>query len=358
MRFGTAGTADRLIIHSDAKIAFGSPSFTAGSILHMKTSGAYLTIEGTGGTDYQGISIKNSGGNNGQIWFNGSSQGGYGGANSLNLYNNANNPIAFYQATNKRGELASTGNWVLYTSLYASTSSSTINGNGALMGKLGNKSFGSDVWGAGKGSTSFIVYGDSDKYYPVEIFPAVSAANTRIQVYRGYAEQAPNDWYSSTHKGGLTFDFSVRFGSWGGYTTHGPQIYYFGESYATIVGGLAYVSHSMRYCIWLRGGGSTGAKYYIDSPSGALYFIVHDDVTNTGTGSGYYYSDVGTAGNGNNASNVPRGWATYYHSNAGYRYYVDYIGNSTTLNTYRNNTLKPYNLTGAHTTHSGGAHNP
>ena len=230
------------------------------------------------------------------------------------------------------------------------------NNDGALMGKLGNKSFGSDIWGAGKGATSFIINGDSDKYYPVEIFPTVSAGNTRIQVYRGYSEQAPSDWYTSTHKGGLTFDFSVRFGSWGGYTTFGPTIYYFGESYATIVGGLAYISHSMRYCIWLRGGGSTGAKYYIDSPSGNLSFIVHDDTSNTGTGQGYYYSNAGTAGEQNNG-NTERGWATYYHSTAGYRYYVDYIGNSTTLTNSRNN-LKQYNLTGAHTTHGGGAHNP
>ena len=350
MRFGTAGTEDRFVIKGDGKIAIGAPAFTADSALHIQTSGAYLTIEGTSASDNQGIRL-NSTTTNSQIWKAGSSNTGYGGANSLNIYNDNNHPIAFYQSTNKRGELASTGNWILYSSLQMGS-----NNDGALMGKLGNKSFGSDIWGAGKGATSFIINGDSDKYYPVEIFPTVSAGNTRIQVYRGYSEQAPNDWYTSTHKGGLTFDFSVRFGSWGGYTTFGPTIYYFGESYATIVGGLAYISHSMRYCIWLRGGGTTGAKYYIDSPSGNLSFIVHDDTSNTGTGQGYYYSNAGTAGEQNNG-NTERGWATYYHSTAGYRYYVDYIGNSTTLTNSRNN-LKQYNLTGAHTTHGGGAHNP
>ena len=234
-----------------------------------------------------------------------------------------------------------------------------VTGEGKINGRIQatdgsggyNRSF-----GCGLIKKNFYIYGDSDKYYPVEIIPYGASTMTHLAIYRAYSEHGPSDWNTATHKGGLTLEMMTRVGGWGGYTTHGPTIFYLGEVYSTLLGGMAWTAHTQKYVIWLRGGGSGGAIYHIESPNGNIAYTVHDDTSHTGTGAGYYYSQHGTAGEGNN-SNTIRGWSTYYHATTGYRVYCDYIGNSTTLNAYRA-AFAPYNITGAHTTHSGGAHNP
>ena len=111
------------------------------------------------------------------------------------------------------------------------------------------------------------VYGDSNKYYPV-YFKNSSSIYTqndthRISIYRGYSQQAPSDWYTSTHKGGLTLNIKWNYGGWGG-ATYNCEITEFTELYSTMVGDVQVaVGSGMTSAIFLRGGGTTGALYHI-----------------------------------------------------------------------------------------------
>ena len=234
-----------------------------------------------------------------------------------------------------------------------------VTGEGKINGRLQSNSGSGGynrTFGCGLIKKDLYIYGDSAKYYPVEIIPYGSSTMTHLAIYRAYSEHGPSDWNTASHKGGLTLEMMTRVGGWGGYTTHGPTIFYLGEVYATLLGGMAWTAHTQKYVIWLRGGGVGGALYHIESSNGNIAYTIHDDTSHTGTGAGYYYSSAGTAGQANN-SNTARGWSTYYHSNTSYRVYTDYIGDATTLTNMRN-AFKQYNITGAHTTHGGGAHNP
>lgn len=57
-----------------------------------------------------------------------------------------------------------------------------------------------------------VVYGESNKFYPVIIKYGNQDVKRTIMVRRGYAEQAPSDWNTSTHKGGLTLKILCNFG--------------------------------------------------------------------------------------------------------------------------------------------------
>ena len=59
-----------------------------------------------------------------------------------------------------------------------------------------------------------IVYGDSNKFYPVIIKYGNQNIKRTIMVTRGYGEQAPSDWNTSTHKGSLTLKILCNFGDW------------------------------------------------------------------------------------------------------------------------------------------------
>lgn len=59
-----------------------------------------------------------------------------------------------------------------------------------------------------------VVYGDSNKFYPVIIKYGDQDTKRTIMVKRGYGEQAPSDWNTSTHKGGLTLKILCNFGGW------------------------------------------------------------------------------------------------------------------------------------------------
>ena len=150
--------------------------------------------------------------------------------------------------------------------------------------------------------TNFTVYGDTDKYYPVILTPPYSSKMTHMQIYRGYSETGPNDWNTSTHKGGVTIDFAFRFGGWGGY----PNMYEvssYGEIYSRIFGGMAWTAHTMKMVVYLRGGGSGGATYHVcaDQLPGVQVCSLTSDsnyVDNTNNGKWYSYD------NSNNAYDV------------------------------------------------------
>jgi hypothetical protein len=149
-------------------------------------------------------------------------------------------------------------------------------------------------YGAGK-QYDFTINGDADTFYPVVINGASNARMTRLTIFRGYSETAPSTWNTASHKGGLTLDMDVRFGGWGGYPNM-INVHDFGEIYSRICGGAAWTAHTMKFVVWLRGG---GASYHIDSPNINLSIEVNDST------SAENYKTTNT-------------WYSYEHSNAAY----------------------------------------
>jgi len=149
-------------------------------------------------------------------------------------------------------------------------------------------------YGAGK-QYDFTINGDADTFYPVVINGASNARMTRLTIFRGYSETAPSTWNNASHKGGLTLDMDVRFGGWGGYPNM-MNVHDFGEIYSRICGGAAWTAHTMKFVVWLRGG---GASYHIDSPNINLSIEVNDST------SAENYKTTNT-------------WYSYDHSNVGY----------------------------------------
>lgn len=111
-----------------------------------------------------------------------------------------------------------------------------------------------------------IVYGDrTDYYYPVYLAYGNQYVSREIMICREYDDPAPDDWYTSTHHGGLLLRVKANYGGWGG-AEYKCEILDFSEMYSHMVGDVD-VNKLSGYgiCIWLRGGGSTGARYVIYS---------------------------------------------------------------------------------------------
>lgn len=112
---------------------------------------------------------------------------------------------------------------------------------------------------------SIVINGESNKYYPVIIKGGDQTVKRNLLVRRNYSEQAPSDWAnSSTHQGGLILHLRSNFGGWGG-STYSWDIYELSETYCRMFAGALHCGNSCMFAIYLRGGGSTGAKYYIYS---------------------------------------------------------------------------------------------
>ena len=114
-----------------------------------------------------------------------------------------------------------------------------------------------------KYKADIVVYGDSDKYYPVIIRGGDQNVMRKILVKRGYSEQAPSDWNTASHKGGLTCLISTNFGGWGGATYRWYIDNALSEEYSTMFAGCLHLSAA--FAIFLRGGGTTGAIYHLYS---------------------------------------------------------------------------------------------
>ena len=183
-----------------------------------------------------------------------------------------------------------------------------------LGGKDGNNS---GAFGMSK-KIDFYVYGDDDKYYPVIIDGGNASVLKRYQIYRGYSEAASNNWNTSTHRGSLTLDYEMRVGGWGGYTNM-YHVNYFGEQYSRQCAKLAYANHTMQHVVWLRGGGSGGAIYHIES-SANISVSVYDNTS---------------ASNYVNGS----GWRTYDNSNDAYDTYYDYLSVGSTADAQTQSTI-------------------
>ena len=109
-----------------------------------------------------------------------------------------------------------------------------------------------------------VIYGESNKYYPVYIFGGNQDLIRTVKIWRVYHEQAPADWYSSTHKGSLMLTWKGNFGGWGG-AVYRHTIEELACQYTELMAYCQHACHYMAYCFHLRGGGATGAIYHFAS---------------------------------------------------------------------------------------------
>lgn len=112
--------------------------------------------------------------------------------------------------------------------------------------------------------TDVIVYGDTNKFYPVIIKAGDQNVKRTIMVKRGYNERAPKEWNKQTHPGSLTLKILCNFGGWGG-ANYSWEIAEFEEMYSHIFGGATLCGNFCMFAIFLRGGGTTGAIYHLYS---------------------------------------------------------------------------------------------
>ena len=115
------------------------------------------------------------------------------------------------------------------------------------------------------------LYGDANTFYPVIIKSGNQDVKRTIMVRRSYGELAPDDWYealsqspNNVHRGALTLKILCNFGGWGG-TTYSWEIAEFQENYSVQFGGAQNANTQTAFCIFLRGGGETGARYHLYS---------------------------------------------------------------------------------------------
>ena len=106
----------------------------------------------------------------------------------------------------------------------------------------------------------FTVNGDADTYYPVSIRGGGVMAFQMYSISRQYNWTAPNTWYTSTHRGGLTLTWQYSGdGFWGG-NDHDVRIIKWDETYSTMVAGMQGSvgggGTNAGVVVWLRGGGA------------------------------------------------------------------------------------------------------
>ena len=218
-----------------------------------------------------------------------------------------NNPSITYNGTtdtltspNFAGSLTGnvTGNASSVTNGFYTTGDQSASGTKTFSGIL-------DVSGTAKDvlSQSYVeiyVYGDDDKYYPVTIAGASSHYGyQKYHVSRRYNWTAPSTWNTSTHMGALTLTWEHSSDTaWGG-NDKDWRVIQFDEVYSTVCNGMSLaVTEGM--VVWLRGGGTGGAKYRVSTPRGAGTNVkIYDNKTSGGSGGGTHVaSTTFTAGNG------------------------------------------------------------
>ena len=111
---------------------------------------------------------------------------------------------------------------------------------------------------------SIVINGDVNTYYPVIIKGGDQNFKRDILIRRAHSEQAPDTWNTSTHKGGLILHLKTNFGGWGG-INYSWDIYELSETYCRMFAGAVHCGNYCMFAIFLRGGGTTGAKYHLYS---------------------------------------------------------------------------------------------
>ncbi|MEC4724511.1 phage tail protein [Shewanella sp. D64] len=122
-----------------------------------------------------------------------------------------------------------------------------------------------------------VVYGDSNRYYPVIIHGGDQYANRNIKIWRSYYEQGPDDWWIPTHKGSLMLHWEGNFGGWGG-ATYKSHLVQNASTYTTLLADLFHCNNNKSFCFMLRGGGPGGASYHFgsDQPLNATPYYNQD----------------------------------------------------------------------------------
>jgi len=200
------------------------------------------------------------------------------------------------QATTFVGALS--GNASSVTNGFYTTGNQTASGVKTFSGTL-------DVSGVAKNvlSQSYVeiyIYGDDDKYYPVTIGGASSHYGyQKYHVSRRYNWTAPSTWNTSTHMGALSLTWEHGSDTaWGGNDKEW-RVIQFDEVYTTVCNGMSLpVTEGM--VVWLRGGGTGGARYRVSTPQGAGATVkIYDNKTSGASGSGTHVgSTTFTAGDG------------------------------------------------------------
>ena len=139
------------------------------------------------------------------------------------------------------------------------------------------------------------VGGDADTYYPVRIGGSGGYGFHNYSVSRRYNWNAPNTWYTASHKGGLTFTFQWSSDTaWGG-NHKSIRVTEFKESYSTMLGGIT-LPVTGGVMVWLRGG---NALYRIHTPKGSSTTVTVELNGYTASNGSFY---------GTRTSPVPSEW--------------------------------------------------
>lgn len=109
-----------------------------------------------------------------------------------------------------------------------------------------------------------VINGDDATYYPIVIKGGDQNVKRDILVKRNFNEQAPISWNTSTHMGGLSLLLKTNFGGWGG-INYSWEIYELSETYCRMFAGATQCGNYCMFCLFLRGGGTTGALYHLYS---------------------------------------------------------------------------------------------
>ena len=138
------------------------------------------------------------------------------------------------------------------------------------------------------------VHGSSEStYYPVVV--VASGEHFAYQDYsvsRRYNWTAPSSWNSSTHMGGLTLTWQHSGDTnWGG-NDKSWRVIQFDESYTTVCSGMK-LARTGGMVLYLRGGGTSGARYRIQTPRGSACTVnIYDGTTSGTSGSGSHQSST------------------------------------------------------------------
>ena len=209
----------------------------------------------------------------GGVSFNGSANINLPGVNTAGNQNTTGNAASatILQTTRTINGTNFNGSGNITTSTWGTARTITIGNTGKSVNGGGNVSWSLGEIGAqasGHISAAYIdftVGGDANTYYIVRIPGSGIYAFQRYSISRGYSWTAPDTWNTSSHKGGLTFTFE-----WSGDTAWGGndksiRVVEFGETYSTMVAGMA-LPVTGGVIVWLRGG---GAQYRLHAPLGA-----------------------------------------------------------------------------------------